>query len=565
VSSALQAAGPAGIQSVDLLAVGPPLLVAVAGIALLVLDLFVADLRGAARRWVLPAGSLVALGAALALVARQGWSAGATRRTFCLEGAGPGGGPACSYDAGDLALVLQAAMLLATAVVVLLAVHTVEETRLPGGEFHFLVLASASGALTLAAAGDLLTLLVALEVVSLPAYGLVALRRTDGRATEAALKFFLVSVVSTAVTLYGISLVYGVTGAVHLDAVRAALADPETRMPVTALGVGLTVAAFAFKVAAVPFHFWAPDTYVGAPLPVTAYLSVVSKAAGFVGLLLVLVEAFRPYADVWGPLVAVLAALTMTVGNLVALRQRQAVRLLAWSSVAQAGYMLAPLGAAAGAAGRDASLDDAAGATVVYVLVYVAMNLGAFAVVSVVGRERPRNLLADYRGLARRAPLVGGALALFLAALAGLPPGLSGLFAKVAVFRATVEGEVGWLAVVVAVNTVLGLYYYLAWAVTLFAPMPVPAPAPAPGAAPAPAPAAAAGTSADEPSPEPAGEGAPAVAGVTTATLVRAPAASRPPVALAAALAVTAAATVALSVAPELVFQVVPGVAAQLP
>ncbi len=228
----------------------------------------------------------------------------------------------------------------------------------------------------------------------------------------------------------------------------------------------LAIAGFAFKVAAVPFHFWAPDTYVGAPVPVAAYLSVVSKAAGFVGLALLLTVGFEPYADVWAPAVAVLAAVTMTVGNLVALRQRHAVRLLAWSSIAQSGYMLVPLGAAG--AGGDA-IDEVLPATVAYVLAYAVMNLGAFAVVTLVGRHRPANLIEDYRGLGRTEPLTAFALAFSLACLAGLPPGLLGLFAKVVVFQAPVEQGVGWLAVVMAVNVVIGLFYYLAWAATLYA------------------------------------------------------------------------------------------------
>jgi NADH-quinone oxidoreductase subunit N len=199
---------------------------------------------------------------------------------------------------------------------------------------------------------------------------------------------------------------------------------------------------------------------------VAAYLSVVSKAAGFVGLALLLVRGFGPYAEVWSPVVAVLAAATMTVGNLVALRQRHAVRLLAWSSIAQSGYMLVPLGAA----GRGgAALADVLPATVAYVLAYAVMNLGAFAVVTLVGRHRPANRLADYRALGRTEPLTAFALAFALACLAGLPPGLLGLFAKVVVFQAPVAHGAGWLAVVMAVNIVIGLYYYLAWAASLYA------------------------------------------------------------------------------------------------
>jgi NADH-quinone oxidoreductase subunit N len=270
-------------------------------------------------------------------------------------------------------------------------------------------------------------------------------------------------VVSTAVMLFGLSLVYGVTGQVHLDRIATALDQPGDRKAVLLIGVVLAIAGFGFKVAAVPFHFWAPDTYEGAPVPIAAYLSVVSKAAGFVGLALLLTRGFAPYADVWGPTLAVLAAATMTVGNLAALRQTQAVRLLAWSSIAQSGYMLVPLGAAS-----IGHVDDVLPATVAYVLAYGVMNMGAFAVVTLVGRHRPANLLSDYRSLGRTEPLTAFALAFALACLAGLPPGLLGLFAKIVVFRAPVDQGVGWLAVVMAVNVVIGLYYYLAWAATLY-------------------------------------------------------------------------------------------------
>ncbi len=446
---------PTSVQSIDWAAVAAPLLVAALALVVLVLDAFLPARHRQVTGWLAGAGLLVAL-------ALLGPLVGDRRETFCV----PGDGlvlPACSYVVDDLTLVFQALVLAGAVVVVLLSLDTVRLGSIPQGEYWFLLLASVSGALTLAASRDVLTLVVSLEVVSLPAFALVALRRYDGRGSEAALKLFLVSVVSTAVMLFGLSLVYGVTGQVHLDRIATALDVPGSREPVLLLGVVLALAGFGFKVAAVPFHSWAPDTYEGAPVPVAAYLSVVSKAAGFVGLALLLTRGFPPYADVWGPTLAVLAALTMTVGNLAALRQRQAVRLLAWSSVAQSGYMLVPLGAAS--VGR---VDAVLPATVAYVLAYAVMNLLAFSVVTLVGRHRPANLLLDYRGLARTEPLTAFALAFALACLAGLPPGLLGLFAKVVVFRAPVDEGVGWLAVVMAVNVVIGLAYYLSWAASLY-------------------------------------------------------------------------------------------------
>ena len=445
---------PATVQSVDWLAIGPPVAAALAAALVLVADLFLPAARRRLLGWVALAG----LGVAALPLLRL---AGEPRETFCVPG-GAGRLPECSYVVDDLTLVFQLVTLAGAAVVVLLAMDTVRDEALPAGEHWFLLLCSVTGALVLPAARDVLTLVVALETVSLPTYALVALRRGSAPAAEAALKLFLVSVVSTAVTLYGLALVYGGTGAVHLGRIAEALDDPATRTPALSAGVVLALAGFGFKVAAVPFHTWAPDTYTGAPVPIAAYLSVVSKAAGFAGLALLLTVAFAPYAASWAPVVAVVAAVTMTVGNLVALRQRHAVRLLAWSSIAQSGYMLVPLGAAAGGGARGVLP-----ATVAYVLAYAVMNLAAFAVVTLVGRHRPANRLEDYRALARTEPLTAAALALALACLAGLPPGLLGLFAKVVVLDAPATNGPMWLAVVMAVNVAIGLYYYLAWAALL--------------------------------------------------------------------------------------------------
>jgi NADH-quinone oxidoreductase subunit N len=445
------------IQSVDYLAIAPPLAVAVLAILVLLLDAFL-PARRRALVGLLSTFGLVA--AALPLL----WLGGDHRRTFCVPATGQLA-RSCSYVVDDFTVVFQSVVLGGAVVVMLLSLDTLRDSRLPSGEYCFLLLSSVAGALTLAAGRDVVILVVALEVVSLPAFALVGLRRYDGRSSEAALKLFLVSVVSTAVMLFGLSLVYGVTGQVHLSRIAAVLrANPDLPRPVLVVAVTLAIAGFGFKVAAVPFHFWAPDTYEGAPVPVAAYLSVVSKAAGFAGLALLLTRGFPSYADVWAPAMAVLAALTMTVGNLVALRQSNAVRLLAWSSIAQSGYMLVPLGAA----GKGA-IDSVLPATVAYVLAYAVMNLGAFSVVTLVGRRRPDNLLSDYAGLGRAEPLPAFALAFALACLAGLPPGLLGLFAKVVVFQAPVEQGTGWLAVVMAINVVIGLYYYLAWAARLYA------------------------------------------------------------------------------------------------
>lgn len=439
------------VQTIDYLAIAPPLILALAALAVLIADTFVPKVGALAM-----GGLVLSAVAVVALFVNS-----RPRGTFCVE-------QSCSYVVDDFTLLFQVVMVVAGIIVVLMAQTEIRDTRLPAGEFYFLLLAAMSGALTLAAGRDLIILLVALEVVSLPLFALVALRRYDGRSSEAGVKMFLVSVVSTAVMLFGISLVYGATGSVFLDRISDALSRPSPLESVAGVGVVLVLVGFGFKVSAVPFHFWAPDTYQGSPIAVAAFLSVVSKAAGFAGLVLVLTIAFGPYAQVWGPLIAVLAAVSMTVGNLVALRQKTVIRLLAWSSIAQAGYMLAPLGAAGG----PAPLSELAAATIGYVAIYAVMNIGVFAVISLAGwvGRHGGGAIEDYRGMARSHPLVAIALAFFLACLAGLPPGLAGLFAKIVVFRGAIDGGLGWLAVIMAVNTVIGLFYYLAWASRLFAP-----------------------------------------------------------------------------------------------
>ncbi|MEV4838236.1 NADH-quinone oxidoreductase subunit N [Nonomuraea sp. NPDC049486] len=480
------------IQQIDYFAIAAPLTLALVAGLVLLLDAF------------LPAGPRVTAGlgavtlggvmVALGFVAAQAFT-GRTLPTFCVPERLSDGDPGlCSFVVDRFTLVIAGLVLVAAVVIVLMSMTELAGGGIPVGEWYFLLLCTLVGAVTLPAARDLIMLVVALELVSLPVFALTALKRYDGRASEAAVKLFVVSVVSTAVMLFGVSLLYGVGGTVFLSRLAevlsgtapapgwpegsASLVAAEHGLPgVVTVGIVLVVAGFAFKIAAVPFHAWAADVYQGAPIPVAALLSVISKAAGFAGLILVLVLAMPGQAATWTPVVAIVAALTMTAGNLLAMRQRSAVRLLAWSSVAQSGYILAPLAVAFQGSGARSWGASAVGASVAYLVIYAAMNLGAFAVVMLVSRTAARNELADYRGLVFRRPAAGLALAFCLICLAGLPPGLAGLFAKVVVFREIVHGGAAWLAVVMAVNTVIGLYYYVVWAARLFAPEPGPAPA----------------------------------------------------------------------------------------
>jgi NADH-quinone oxidoreductase subunit N len=449
-------------QHIDWLAIAAPSVLALTAVLVLLASAFAGEPR--TRRAALVPATLTVLGTVGAVVpAALLWDD--PRATFCVVRPMAGAAP-CSFQVDRFTLVFWAVTLFGTAVVALLGTASVAEGRTPQGEWCFLLLCTATGALTLAASRDLVTLVVALEVVSLPAFALAGLRRGDPRAAEASVKFFLVSVVSTAVMLMGVSLLYGATGSVYLDQVASALARGVPAHGVAVAAALLTVVGLAFKVAAVPFHMWVPDTYTGAPVAVAAYLSVVSKAAGFAGLVLVLDRGLGALSTSWAPVMAVLAALTMTVGNVLALRQTHAVRLLAWSSVAQAGYVLVPFGAGATA--------GAVGATLGYLSVYAFVNLGAFAVAALVGTRYPRQQLSDYRGLVRQEPGAGWALAFALVALAGLPPGIVGLLAKVVVLQAA-SGPVTWLAVVMALNVAIGLVYYARWLRELFRPSLAPA------------------------------------------------------------------------------------------
>ncbi|MEV5690015.1 NADH-quinone oxidoreductase subunit N [Micromonospora globbae] len=457
------------VQSVDNVALLPAYLAAATAVLVLVTDLMLA--RPGLTRAVAGLGALAtAAGAALV-------GAGGERGTFCVEAD-------CSYVFGGRAALVGALFALLTLAVLGLSGGHLRAGRAPAGEYCFLLACAMTGGVVLGAAGDLITLIVALETLTLPLYVLVGLRRGSLASAEAAITFFVVSVVATTVSLLGAALLYAVTGELHLGRLGTLLAErPDLHdLPLTAAAATLLLLGLAFKVAAVPFHAWAPATYDGAPLPVAAYLSTASKLGGVVALLAVVTAALP--ADLTGPVLALLAVLTMTVGNLVALRQRRTVRLLAWSSVAQAGYILAPLGALALAAGRTGEARAGAyAAALAYAVFFVLLELAAFAGVTALRpADADGGTLDDLRGAARRHPWLGAGLGLALIGLAGLPPGLAGLFAKVTVVRSLLDGGAGWLALVVAVNAVIGLAYYLRLTARLYAPPVGAGAASAPGA-----------------------------------------------------------------------------------
>ncbi len=363
------------------------------------------------------------------------------------------------YVVDDFALVMKALFLLTGYVVVLLSTNYIAEGDYWEGEYYQLILASVLGMMVMASARDLISIFVALELLSIPAYMLAAWRKRDLKGNEAGMKYYLMGVFASAIMLYGMSLIYGLTGTTLLAGIGPVLGEKISSDPIITLGIVFVIIGFAFKVSAVPFHTWAPDTYEGAPTPVTAFLAVASKAAGFVALLQIILIGFAGRHDVYEPLMWILAAVTMTVGNLIALRQTNVIRMLAYSGIAQAGYIIAPLAVA----GTSAEVGkQALQAIVVYLLIYAVMNLGAFAVVMAVARKTRSGELSSFGGLFSYAPGLTVAMTIFLFSLAGIPPA-GGWFAKLAIFGSltsagTTAGYV--LAVFVAVNSVVAFAYY---------------------------------------------------------------------------------------------------------
>jgi NADH-quinone oxidoreductase subunit N len=437
--------------AIDYHAILPELILAGTIFLVLTVDVFLRR----ERTWLAMPISLAGVGASfiatLTLI-------GSTRSTF--------GG---TYVVDNFALLFKVFFLVVAAAILFISLRYVREGRYYQGEYYFLLLSSFLGMLTMPSSRNLLMLFISLELVSAPGFLLSGFRKTDPRSNEAALKFFLISVLSTAIMLYGMSLIYGVTRTLNLSGIAHVLAGKAGDSNLAVAAILFVVAGFAFKVSAFPFQFWAPDTYEGSPVPVAAFLSVASKAAGFAGLLQLMFVAFLPRADFWAPIFVALSLFTMTIGNLVALQQRQVVRLLAYSSIAQAGYMLLPFALAQPAASAAAVNREAFAAVVLYILIYGVMNIGAFAVVIGMAREAPGILISDFAGLGQRAAPLALSMTMFLVSLAGIPP-LAGFWGKFFVFKAAIDrGGIGpWLAIAMVVNSVISLVYYISIARAMF-------------------------------------------------------------------------------------------------
>ncbi|TKX56492.1 NADH-quinone oxidoreductase subunit N [Halorubrum sp. SS7] len=427
----------------------PALLLAVTGLALLLVDTVRPDARSNTSMAVVGAvGSLAALAATVWLTASGGVS--------------PDGGAvllfADAVKVDTLALFFTAIFASVTALV-LVAAHDYFHDHANPAAFYSLVTFAATGMALLAVANSLAVVFVALEMVSLPSYVLVAYLKQDRGSVEAGLKYFLVGALSSAVFLFGISLVYAATGSLILADIASA--SIEGLAGVLGVGVVMMIGGVAFKTASVPFHFWAPEAYEGAPAPVSAFLSSASKAAGFVVAFRVFTEAFPLEMAVsanvdWMLAFAVLAAVTMTLGNFAAAVQEEVKRMLAYSSIGHAGYAL--IGVAALTVDGPAN-GTVMGAAMAHLLVYGFMNTGAFLFVAMAERWGVGRTFADYAGLWRRAPVASVAMAVFMFSLAGLPP-FAGFFSKYFLFQAAIDNGFLWLAGLGAVNSVVSLYYY---------------------------------------------------------------------------------------------------------
>jgi NADH-quinone oxidoreductase subunit N len=427
---------------VDWWALGAILALTVGALALLMLE-FLPAREGSAR------GAVVAL---LTLVA-GGWSVYHVRdaRRVLFDGM-------FMHDGFTVFFTLLLCAIGALAV--LLSWDYVRRTRINQAEYYALLLCSTMGMIVMAASNDLITVFLGLELMSLALYVLVGFRRSRLESNEAAMKYFLLGAFASGFLLYGIALLYGATGTTNLPAMaRFLTGSAMIGNPLFLIGTLLLLTGFAFKVSAVPFHMWTPDAYEGAPTSVTAFMSVGAKAAGFAALLRVSLLVLGDVHAQWAPALSWIAALTMTVGNVSALMQSNLKRMLAYSSIAHAGYILVAV---------IAGGPDGGAAALFYLAVYAFMNLGAFGILTLLGKGvEERVLMSDVQGLGFRQPLLGLALSLFMISLAGIPP-TAGFMGKVYVFNTAVQQGLIPLVIIGVLNSVVSVYYYLRVTVALY-------------------------------------------------------------------------------------------------
>ena len=424
----------------------PEFIVTGLAFVVLTLDLFLPE----RRKWVLP--FVAVAGLAVALVVSLAYLWGVTDSLY--DGVVRIDGYALFFKAFFIAL---------GGVVVLVSVDFVRRNLEHPGEYYGILLFTVVAMMLLAASGELLTAYISLELLSFGLYVLVAYDRYNPKSNEGATKYILLGAFSSALLLFGISQVYGLLGTTRFDEISRALVAADALSPGLILGIALIVAGLGFKVAAVPFHMWAPDAYEGAPIPITAHLAVGSKAAAFALVLRLFAEAFMPIVEQWQILLIALAVITMLLGNLVALAQRNLKRLLAYSSVGQVGYLLMGVAALAkiGDGGTSIELSHlASNGIMLHLVAYAVTNMAAFLCLAAVFNITGRDDIAGMAGVARRAPLVGMVFAVSLFSLAGLPI-FVGFTSKFYLFNAAATQGLLWVAGVAIFASLISLYYYL--------------------------------------------------------------------------------------------------------
>ena len=431
---------PPGISASDFYNILPELVMTSGALVVLIVDVLLPKERRGALAWV----TLLAIGATLAaLVPFRSTHVEVAHGLLAVD---------------RFALFFKVVFLIAAAITVLMSVRYLEIEGASPGEYYFLILCATLGMMIMAGGIDLITIFIGLETMAVSFYILAGFIKPSQRSNEAAVKYFLLGAFSLGILLYGMSIMYGLSGTTALR-VMAPVFVSQTRDLRLVLAVILVVAGVGFKIAAVPFHMWAPDVYEGAPTPITAFLSVGSKAASFAMLLRIFLEGLPSSSPDWKLLFAMLSVVTMTVGNLAALTQTNIKRMLAYSSIAHAGYIL--MGVVAGTA-RGVS------AMLIYILIYSFMQLGAFAVVvllrrrDVIGDE-----LKDFSGLSARNPFAAFAMLLFMLSLGGIPP-TAGFMGKLWLFGAAVDAGYVWLAVIGVLNSAISLYYYIRLVVFMY-------------------------------------------------------------------------------------------------
>jgi len=383
----------------------------------------------------------------------------------------------------ELRLSFTIVFLIVSVLTILIATIWLDVEDLPAGEFHSLLLFATSGMMLMASAGDLVIVFLGLEILSIATYVLAGFRRTDTRSNESSLKYFILGSFASAFLLYGIALIYGATatgpdqpGTTNI-ALIAARANQSLYPPLLFAGIAMLLVGFGFKIATAPFHVWTPDVYEGAPTPVTAFMAAGPKAAGFAAFMRVFLFGFpivsatattAGYAHAtWVGALAIMAALTMSIGNVVAIVQNNVKRMLAYSSIAHAGYALVGF-VAAGAATDAVQRGAALTAVAFYLLTYAVMNMGAFAIVTVIARkDDQRNKVDDYNGIGFSSPVLAFSLSIFLLSLLGMPL-TAGFMGKIMVFSAAVNQGYVWLVIIGVLNTAVSAYYYLRLIVVMF-------------------------------------------------------------------------------------------------